>query len=91
MSLSDKLSAAGLILLSLVSLGSLFENVRKTIPVEVMRLAFIVILVMYLGEQSVWVGTYLSVGVVYFLVSVLWLFSSASHKKAQRPVEMIKP
>lgn len=88
MALNEKLSAAGLILLSLISLGSLFENARKFMPLEVIRLAFTVMLVMYLGEQSLWVGTFLGAAVAYFLVSVLWLVSGSSRKKA-KPVDLV--
>lgn len=90
MAIGEKLSAAGLILLSLISLGSLFENARKTVPIEVIRLAFTVMLVLYLGNQSAWVGTFLGTSIVYFLVSVLWLFSGTNRKSTMPPVELIK-
>jgi alkylglycerol monooxygenase len=87
MAITEKLSAADLILFSLISLGSLFENARKSIPLEVIRLTFTVMLVMYLGEQLLWVGTFLGAAIAYLLVSVLWLFSGSSRKKA-KPAEL---
>jgi sterol desaturase/sphingolipid hydroxylase (fatty acid hydroxylase superfamily) len=90
LSLSIKLSAALLILFSLISLGSLFESPRKIMPLEVIRLAFTVMLVVFLGKQAAWAGTFLGIGVVYFLVSALWLFSAGSRKKMGKPVELLK-
>ena len=89
MPINIKLGAAGLILMSLFSLGSLFENTRRIIPLEVVRLAITVMLAIFLGEQAAWAGTFLSAGIAFFLVSVLWLFAGSSRKKEAGPVEII--
>lgn len=83
MVIGEKLSTAALILFSLISLGTLFENTQKSVTLEVFRLALTVMVVMYLGELSLSVGTFLGAAVAYFLVSVLWLFSGGGCKKAK--------
>ncbi|MFP4090274.1 MAG: sterol desaturase family protein [Cyclobacteriaceae bacterium] len=88
MPMSEKIFATGLILLSLVSLGSLFETPQRIIPLEVLRIACIVMVLLYIGRESNWNAVFLTASVLYFFVSSLWLFAAQSRKKPSQPMKV---
>ena len=81
-SLAEMIFSALLIISTLVSMGALLENRRSAAPLEIVRMACVVVAILYFTEQAEFYGVMLAFCVLYFFVSILWIFSfQPQHQK----------
>jgi hypothetical protein len=67
-----------LIISTLVSMGSLLENRPSAVPLEIIRMACTIVALLYFTQHSGFYGATLGFCVLYFFVSILWIFSFKS-------------
>nr|WKN34233.1 sterol desaturase family protein [Tunicatimonas sp. TK19036] len=81
-SLAEMVFSSLLIISTLVSLGALLENRTSAAPLEIVRMACAVVAILYFTEQTGFYGAILAFCVLYFFVSILWIFSfQPQHQK----------
>ncbi|MDF9796137.1 alkylglycerol monooxygenase [Catalinimonas alkaloidigena] len=78
----EKVAMAGLVLFSLLSLGSLFEKPGRTIPLEIVRIVCTLLAVLYFGQNEQWINAILVFGSSYVLISTYWLYTAVRAKKS---------
>ncbi len=82
----EKVCITCLILLSLISLGSMFEIPRKILPLEVVRICLTTAALLYFG--GIWTSAILAIGAAYLVASCLWLYMALVRNKVSKPARV---